>query len=45
MKRRVAKTTRKNTTYDVDIAQEFRDVKSDFKDLKVELSNKLDITN
>ena len=36
---------RKNATYDVDIAQEFRDVKSDFKDLKVELSNKLDITN
>lgn len=45
MKRRVAKTTRKNATYDVDIAQEFRDVKSDFRDLKVELSNKLDITN
>ena len=33
------------TTFDVDIAQEFRDVKSDFRDLKVELSNKLDITN
>lgn len=43
--KRVVRATKKTATYNVDIAQEFRDVKSDFKDLKIELSNKLDITN
>ena len=43
--KKVLRATKKTATYDVDIAQEFRDVKADFKDLKIELSNKLDITN
>ena len=42
MKRRVAKTTRKNTTYDVDIAQEFNDVKQTFASRMDKLDNKLD---
>ena len=42
MKRRVAKTTRKNATYDVDIAQEFNDVKQTFASRMDKLDNKLD---
>ena len=45
-KRQVTRTTaKKTTTFDVDIAQEFKEVKSDFKEFKNELSSKIDDTN
>ena len=44
--RRAVRTAKSRaTTYEIDIAQEFKDVKLDFKDFKTELSNKLDKTN
>lgn len=44
-KRAVRAAKARATTYEIDIAQEFKDVKLDFKDFKTELSNKLDKTN
>ena len=44
-RRAVRSTKARASTYEIDIAQEFKDVKSDFKDFKTELSNKLDKTN
>ena len=44
-KRAVRTVKARAATYEIDIPEEFKDVKLDFKDFKTELSNKLDKTN